>query len=191
MARMVNPGYTNAGSKAGDDGRLVLQPRPAPPTKRVFAEINIVATDTLSPRRDRTRVFHIAWRSKAVRWTYYIVTDLNATETPLRIEDKNASNTAAPLVFSPENQTDLVKHPDPDDVMAQALAQHYPNLHRFRFVSDVAVPCRQVPRKQLQLLLGDERIFASLPNPSLRRYGQDTLFHVITQFTHPSPPTGS
>ncbi len=230
IERLLTYTYTN--SDVNDPEQLILTEFPEPPERPsahgVFAEINIVAPDTFLPA-NRPTSFHVDWTAKALHWTYYIVTDLNVAETPLqikeRIDNKRASETDTPVVFSLENQTTLVieEFPQFDDATAQALAQRYPNLHRFRFVSDAAIPCRHKPRKRIELLFDQqlepkvvdsasaqdptpepeqkhEQIVASLPNPSLRRYSrvpvaghlekQDTLFHVITQFTHPSFPTG-
>ena len=92
-------------------------------------------------------------------------------DAAFRIEDQDAP----PLVFSEKNRRDLNAQPDPADEVAQTLAERYPNMKRWRFVSDDLVPCRQQARKSLQLYQGDHRVVASLPNPAPGKYATITV----------------
>lgn len=164
----------------------------APPTSPgAFAGVNLKSRVPLDKDRP-AETLEIAFAAKRVHWTYYVITDVPNADT-LRIKPRA---TAAPhLAFSPANRTDLVARPDLSDPVATTVAQRYPGMQRWRFVSDAPVPCQQAAPKGLQLVLDEHPIVDALPNPSLRRFAirtidtpggsrrQETLFHVLTHFT--------
>ncbi len=207
ITQTTAPRFTNADLSPVDDHlQLALGSSQAAATEGlveprlptgVFAEVAIGATDTLLPSADGPSAFHLTFKAKQVRWTYYYVTDLSPSGE-FQIVDADAS----PLVFTPENRTDLNQAPDPADAIAQALAAQYPELRRLRFVSDGLVSCRQAGRKQLHLYLNGNRVVGTLPNPSLRHSStmevdlngttqqQEVLFHIVKHITHAFPTTG-
>lgn len=162
--------------------------------------------------------WQVAFSAKCLHWRYYLVTDLSDEASTFEIVDTAPPETPALLLFSDANRTDLVQRPDPSDAVAQRLAAQYPKMSRIRFVSDAAIPCRQVPRKSLQLQLNKTQegglrarmnkrtvnpnpLYTALPNPSLRHCAgagshssdvssQVGLFHVIKHFTDPSLKIG-
>jgi hypothetical protein len=179
----------------------------APPRARgVFAEVEIQLNNTMPDLAAGPGQFQVAFSAKKARWKYYLITD--RVDTRFQIEDKGAE----PLAFSDKNRTDLNQQPDPADEIAQALAEQYPHMQRWRFVSDEPVPCRQQARKSIQLRLNGQPLFEALPNPSPRNYAQsrsqtdpsaslrtgfgneireeEALFQVVKYFTQQYQTTG-
>jgi hypothetical protein len=162
----------------------------------IFADIEIHPNASLPEITEGPGEFQVAFKSKRVRWKYYILVD--RTDAQFRIEDKGAG----PLVFSDKNRVDLSQQPDPSDSVAQALAEQYPKLRRLRFVSDDLVPCQQEARKSIQLYMDGNQVIGTLPNPSPRNYStlevtrngnphqEDALFQIIKYFTHQFQATG-
>jgi hypothetical protein len=198
------PLFTNADLPPGDMPQLALvsRTRAAPaisrPAAKVFAAVEIRHNDTLAPGADGPRTFHVTFQAKQARWVYYLVTDLSYSGDAIQIVDAAAS----PLVFSGANRRDLNQEPAPSDAVAQRLASRYPDLRRFRFVSDGLVSCQQTSRKQIYLYLDGTRVAGALPNPSTRHaitmavdshdtaLQDDALFHIVKHITHPFPRTG-
>lgn len=163
-----------------------------------FARIEIHANDTLTNLQaltKKSREFHISFRAKQAKWAYYCVTDLANDETSYRIVDTPAEGQGAPLIFSEANRTDLTAQSDPLDDVAGELAEHYPSLKRFRFLSDESVECRQAARKNLALHVNGNKLPGALPNPSFRNFStvrikvgdtlqeQDWLFEIVKVLT--------
>lgn len=160
----------------------------------VFADVDIHNNDTLQPIGEKPVDFHVAFSAKQARWKYYFITDLKSTADQFfQIIDADPSPTvpALALVFSDENRKDLNQDPDPSDDLAKELAEQYPGMQRFRFVSDNLIPCQQAARKHLELRLDGNPLCGILPNPSFRNYSkieqQDSLFHVVKYLTNPFP----
>ena len=171
----------------------------------VFADVEIRVNETL-PQIDRLseapREFQIAFEAKLARWTYYCVTDLKSNSEDFGIANTSSAGATPGLTFSEDNRTDLNQAPDPSDGVASALAERYPGLQRYRFLSDDPIPCRQAARQNLEFRLNGNRLIASLPNPSIRNFAtmrvqvdgtlqkQDTLFQVVKFLTRSHPSTG-
>jgi hypothetical protein len=133
-------------------------------------------------------VYRVAFEAKQLRWVYYLVAD----GAGFAIADR-ARNGAA-LQFG--GGADLAR-PDPEDAVAVALAAQYPAMRRLRFVSEQPVPCRQNPRRSIQLLQDGDAVIETLPNPSLRNFaalggaaGGPCLYHVVRYFTRPNASPG-
>jgi hypothetical protein len=59
----------------------------------------------------------------------------------------------------------LKDNPDPDDAVANRLADLYPGARRIRLLSAAPVPFQQVARK-IQLKVGAKTVDDALPNPA-------------------------
>ena len=171
-AQATDPLYTNADMALENPVQLELVSRQTganavmgQPTQPVFANVEINYNNSLPAIADGPGEFQIAFKAKKARWQYYIIAD-STNGTQFHIVDTGTP----PLTFSPENGTDLNQHPDPTDAIAQTLADQYPTRQRLRFVSDDPIPCRQAPRKLIQLQLDGHQVAGALPNPSLRNY---------------------
>lgn len=187
------PLYTPAPGASQGPRELTLTSRATPLQIGVFAEIEIPSR-ALSPTGDAPVEFRIYFEAKKLRWQYYCVTDLKLDGKELSIVDADSSPAA--VLFSPVNRTDLNQNPDPSDPVAGRLAQQYPDLKRLRFISDELVPCRQAPRRQVELRLDGNRFPEPLPNPSIAHYSplavtvdgkpsqQMALFQVVTYISH-------
>ena len=200
------PLFSNADLSPSHSGELVLTSRvrtlsrTSRMTSNAFAEVEIHYKDGLFPNTDDPNVFYVVFKAKRVRWIYYVVTDLNFSDDAIQIVDSDV----APVVFSEANRRDLNREPASSDRVAQQLAVQYPNLRRFRFVSDELVPCQQMSRKQIHVYLDGTRVAGALPNPSVRHAAtiaidseqvetapeQDVLFHIVKLITYPFPSMG-
>ena len=155
------PLYTNAGLTAGDELQLSLRPRhDGVPDPGVFADVVICQNDTVPPRASAPGVFCITFKAKKVHWTYYVISDLNKTAGQWQIVDTDTSAVPS-LTFSAANRTDLTQPPAPSDEIATRLASHYPNMQRWRFVSDTQIPCQQAARKHLQLTYDGQQLWGA------------------------------
>ncbi len=181
IAQAATPVYGNGEKTAG---QLDLSSRQSALKNGVFADIEINCNDSLSEIANGPGEFQILFKAKKLRWKYHLVVDNG--NTGFSIEDKDAS----PLVFSDYDQSD-----DADSI-AETLADQYPNMQKFRFISDDLIPCQQQPRKAIQLNLEDSPVLLPLPNPSLRNYAimettangnvqkEEILFQVVKYLTH-------
>lgn len=129
--------------------------------------------------------YDIQFRAKEAKWKYYLITDDDAS-TEFCIKDCEDS----PLVFSggPMESEQIAK-----DNIAQMLAEQYPDMQLFCFISDKSIACQQQARKSIKLIklkLGESSVLEPLPNPSLRNYAimnepeECFLFQVIKYLTH-------
>jgi hypothetical protein len=167
----------------------VMYPMSPPPTGDVFAEVEIKCNKDLLDEPSGQIKFHILFKAKPARWKYYVVLNKVDNNPPIpTIEDKENL-----IVFKEADRTDLVRMPDPADGIAVRLAQQYPNLQYFRFVSNSLVPCSETARKTIQLQLDGDKVVEALPNPLIQNYVLDVrnaskehaLYHVVNYFTHP------
>jgi hypothetical protein len=148
----------------------------------VFADIEINFNHLPVELRDNTRAFRVVFKAKEARWKYYIVTDGKMTSAALEDRDKV-------VVFDAQ---DLTESLDPLDETAKALAERYPGMQYFRFLSNTLIPCQQAARKGIQLQLNGNKAMDSLPNPALQNYSIDTrnaekeytLYQIVKYFTH-------
>ena len=174
-------------AKTGDriSLRYPIQPQQ---TSHVFAEVEIHYNDSVPKIAQGPGAFQIVFHAKQARWKYYIITD--KTTAQVQIDNKEAPSP----VFSAKNRTDLQQQPDATDSMATLLAAQYPQLQRWRLVSDDLVACQQAARKAMQLSLDGNPVLGTLPNPSFQNYSTDSsngnpqpvdsLFQVVKYFTH-------
>jgi hypothetical protein len=167
----------------------VTYPMTPPLVRDTFAKVEIKCDKDLIDNVSGNIKFRILFQAKQARWKYYLV--LNKVDNnPLlpTIEDKESA-----IVFKEADRTDLVKTPDPGDGIAMRLAQQYPNLQYFRFVSNSLVPCRETARRTIQLQLDGDKVVDTLPNPLIQNCVLDVrnankehaLYHVFNYFTHP------
>lgn len=160
----------------------------------IFATVDI-AISALNVIKEPV-IHEVNFAAKEVRWIYYFVTDLSAENAVFRLIDTDSE-----LDLFPDSQrTELNQNPDPSDFVAKMLGNQYPDRRRFRFVSGQSISCQQIPRKNLQLRLGDSKIFEHLPNPSYRNSSriyvngidnskpqeQDAFFQIVKYITNPS-----
>ncbi len=193
IEKQAAPIYTNERLSSADSKELTIK-YPIEPrvTRGVFADVEIHNNYTLQPVSGAPVEFQIAFTPKQTRWQYYVVTNRKLNkEEKYRIIDNEQSPEVAPLVFSDKNRRNLNQDPDTSDGLAQELARQYPEMQRFRFVSDDLIPCRQAARKCLGLYLDGSLVCGTLPNPSFRNYAkievkdgapphqQDALFQVV------------
>jgi hypothetical protein len=161
-----------------NDTFVITYPIASPRQPGVLAEVEIHNNDSLLAVAAGPALFQIAFEVKRVHWKYFLVTDNSSAI--FTIEDQGDT----PVIFSPTNRTDLNENPDDSDKVARLLAEQYPAMQRFRFVSDELIACRQQPRKSLQLLLDGAKVLDPLPNPSLQNYTTgDALFQVVKYFS--------
>jgi hypothetical protein len=162
-------------------------------SRGVFAEVELQYNSSMPALDHDDDPFQIQFTAKAARWKYYLLTDQKGSNGRFTIEDKVA--TGSPIGFSVQNRTFLNEAPDELDELATALARQYPELQRFRFVSNEPVRCSDAPRQNLELRSGSNTIFGVMPNPSIGNYSkikqmidgkpqeQDSLHHVIKYLT--------
>ena len=160
------------GASTGDTFEATY-PIPSRLPSGVFAQVLVIVETKRRPATE-TREFTIPFSARSARWHYYVVSD--RIDGTFSIVDQGPK----PVAFSPANRTHLNKSPDPSDRIAESLADSFPDLERFRFVSDTAIPIRRIPRRQLQLRIkgigksGEAGSSARsvgklpLPNPSLK-----------------------
>ena len=177
----------------------ISYPVTTPVPHGVFAHIEIHTNTTLQHRNTPStppQEFLISFRAKQAKWAYYCVTDLDGAATAYHVVDTPPAGGEAPVIFSNSNRRDLVANPDPLDDIAGDLAQRYPALKRFRFLSDAPVACQQAARKHLTLRVNGNDLQRVLPNPSFRNFSighvsvdnaiqeQDWLFEIVKVQTH-------
>ena len=161
-----------------NDTFVITYPIVPPRQPGVLAEVEIHNNASLPAVADGPGLFQIAFEAKRVRWKYFVVTDNSSATFTI------ADNGDTPVLFSDTNRTDLNQNPDASDKIASMLAEQYPAMQRFRFVSDDLIDCRQQARKSLQLLLDGSKVVDPLPNPSLRNFTTgDALYQVVKYFS--------
>lgn len=143
-----------------------------------FIDLRLPAARVSEPLSAKS--FELKFIARRVRWVYYCLTNLRASDGPLQIVESARRRDDEALNFGAMNRTDLGAQPDPADPIARQLVLSYPALRCVRMISDQSIACRQQPRKLLELRLGDERIAGPLPLPSLRCPArEDLLYQVI------------
>jgi hypothetical protein len=178
-------------AQAGDTFTLQY-PTVPPRTNGVFADVEIDYGSAAPTIANGPAMFTVNFEARQARWKYYLVTNSASTTFAIADQDKHA-----PLVF--DTGTEL-REPDPSDTVAVTLAEQYPDMQKFRFVSQDTVPCQQTARKSVHLLIDGTPAGIALPSPALRNYTTDNspgessaetaLFHVIKFFTHDIAPSG-
>lgn len=164
--------------------------------RQVFAAVEVRGSGT-AWLSEGPAEYTITFASKQIRWTYYLVTDVDPGDFTIvdTVDGEHA------LVFSDENRRELHLEPDLADPQAQALAATYPNARRIRFTSDTAVACSARPRRGIELHLNGERLPFALPNPPLHNFmscetiaqdpqRQESLFRVVKHLTTSLHPNG-
>jgi hypothetical protein len=166
-----------ASAKAGDPVTIGYYAQPVP-RRGDFADVEIlVGIDRGDVQQHGLGDFQIDFRPKRAAWAYYLVTDLKDPASDFKIVEDPA-DPGQPLGFAKSAPHDLDAQPDPGDAVSGWLAALHPGARRIRFVSDDPVPCRQSARRNVQLLVGANRLAAPLPNPA------------PGQFTTVADPTG-
>ncbi len=166
-------------AKIGDSFTITYPTTPSL-LRGVFADIEI----SYDPASGGASSFQIAFKAKQARWKYYVVTAKTDNPPTLpTLEDKDKA-----IVFQSAN---LTQSPDATDGIAASLAQQYPALQTFRFLSSTLIPCQQATRKSIQLQLNGEKVLDALPNPALEHYAvdlkdsqkEDSLYQIVKYFT--------
>lgn len=162
---MTAPLYTGAGIAAGQGGKLAMIDQPETPLPQgALANIEICELAAMTPGAGFLG-FDVSIAPRSARWAYYVVTDVDPGDVTLVDNDPTAG--ATPLAFDADNNPrDLAAEPDPSDSVAAELAARYPELRRLRFVTSEPIPCREAPRKYLELHIDGLRQAGALPNPS-------------------------
>jgi len=184
---------------AEPDARFTVRYQVLPPLRRgVLADVEIQIDETLPGPGEGTAEFEIAFPAKQLRWAYYCVTNLNGLRNTVEIVDAAANETRA-IRFS---GTPLDQDSGRQDEIARSLAEQYPEMKRYRFISDETVPCRQTPRASLRLQVAGQdpspaALISALPNPALRNLTsfvlgdqavrQEALFQIVKYLPHSFP----
>jgi len=151
----------------------------------VFADVEIKYASSMTGGANQ---FQIAFKAKKVRWKYYVVTNKTETRTNTpAIEDKEKA-----IIFDATGRTDLTESPDLTDKVAREIAERYPAMQAFRFLSNDLVPCQETARKSIQFQINGDKVLDALPNPALQNYvvdvrdskKEDSLYHIVKYFTH-------
>ena len=164
LAAKTDPVYTNSGLAAKDGRILKLADRKGRGDSTILAGVELRYDKSMPELGKDEAPFEIRFKAKAARWAYYLVTDRSGD---FSIVDSSAA--APALGFSAANRTLLNKTPDETDALAAALSRQYPDLQRFRFLSDQPVPCSSAARKGLELRLGRDKVLEAIPNPPVRQ----------------------
>lgn len=187
-------------SQMASEGESFTVKYPSKPKmpKGTFALIEIHMNDSLpnlATPQSVPRQFQISFQAKQATWVYYCVTDLENIDTDYQIVDAPPVDEDTALAFSAANRRNLATDPDPLDDFSQELAERYPSLKRYRFLSDAPVDCRQKAHKHLSLQVNGNKVTAALPNPSFRNFStgrvmvgdtlqqQDWLYEVVKVLT--------
>jgi hypothetical protein len=174
----------SSAAQAGDSFTL-RYPTVPPRTNGVFADVEIDYGDAAPAATSGPDLFTIDFKARQARWKYYLVT--NRTSATFEVADTDRQ---APLVFNAGTE---LQEPDPSDAVAVTLAEQYPDMQKFLFVSQDTVACQQTARKAIHLLVDGNHLGNPLPSPALRNYtmedspdkssAETALFHVIKFFT--------
>lgn len=165
--------FSNSALGAAIKGDLALVSAPdAPPRAAdVLADVDIVWPGSAGGAPPLA-TFSVPFQAKRARWAYYCVTDLAAGGgAELTIVDAAPPSAGEALIFSDERQKPL----DLSDPVVAHLTRKNPGLRCVRFVSNDPVPCREEPRRSLELRLGADRLSSPLPNPPLRSISRRDL----------------
>jgi hypothetical protein len=118
----------------------------------VFAEVEIHGDDSMSRPGGAASEFFIQFQPKESKWRYYLVTNRKSGQQFAIEADRQFT------IFTPETS----------DALAKALQVQYPGLDLICFESTESVRCQEAALRQIRLKHGNEAIFESLPNPSIR-----------------------
>jgi hypothetical protein len=137
-----------------------------------FATVEIFVDKVHVTNDDGPADLELEFQQQSVLWAYYLVTDLYpfAAGPPAKnpVDDFKIEGRpgVGPSPGLPKfDARDLKDQPDPNDPIADRLADLYPNARRIRLLSAAPVPFQQVARK-IQLKVGTKTVEAALPNPA-------------------------
>lgn len=154
-------------SQLPDNGSFQLQAPDQQCGDKVFASINI--------QRDFNKIDETAanidfvFSPKSVRWVYWLVTNQGNKDNDFSIA-LNAPGYSW--------QQKLI---DESDQISNILAREYPKMRRLCFVSEQNIPCQESGIKNIQLLLGQNKVFENLPAPLIRNYYRTNIDNTLQQ----------
>jgi|SRR5216684_1119942 hypothetical protein len=152
--------------------------RPAKPNG-ALAEVALALDAVLLAPAATPRAFVVPLAAAASPWAYYVLTDLAADISTLRIVDATPGNGPRQITFADAGRVDLTQTPDAADAVGQDLIRRNPGRRVLRLLSDAPVPARETPLGQLELRLVEARLMAALPNPRPD--------HLVSLRTAPAP----
>jgi hypothetical protein len=131
---------------------------------KIFATINI--------QRDFNKIdessanIDFEFSAKPVRWVYYLVTNQGANDSDFSV-----------MLNAPDSpgyswQQKLIAE---SDQISSVLAREYPKMRRLCFISEQSIPCQESGLKNIQLLLGQNKVFENLPAPPIKNYYRTTI----------------
>ena len=134
------------------------RPSHLPKSFSTFAIVSIALPSTLYTQWTQTAHYTVSFQQSSIVWQYYLPSR-DGTNI-YSIEDSDNE-----ITFDAEAVA-------PDDAIGQHLSAHYGSITQHRFVSSAPVPHRQALHTGLQLFRnGQERVFSSLPTPTLGKNG--------------------
>ncbi|WP_156302579.1 hypothetical protein [Methylogaea oryzae] len=144
-----------------------------------FATIDI--PNDFNPPASPPADIKISFNAQQLRWAYYLVADQTHGKDFAIIDGLGKT------AFQQSQ-------PQSEDRVAATLAGQYPNATVLRFISNEAIPCREIGTDKIQLWLGKNQIIESLPNPSYRNFLQldpetgpkaaDAIFQIVNYITN-------
>ena len=156
--RLISQQTQNEGQSITSEA---VYPRP-PIDGNFFADLEIQTAQIRVNRSIKPQDFQINFKTKQVRWIYYLVTERNGNNGSAKFE---VHGSEIETVFNSEVLPD-----ETSDIIAQGLANRFPDTQRIRFISDALIPCQQQARKAIQLTLNGDPVLNNLSNPSLRNH---------------------
>jgi len=153
-----------SGIAKGASFQITYPVRPTRPPE-TLAEVALTLDAGLLTPAALPRGFIIPFAADASFWAYYVVMNFGGDISTLRIVDATPGNAPRAISFADNRRTDLSQTPDTGDAAGQDLLRRNPGRRVIRFLSDAAVPAREIPLSQLELHLGDVKLAGNLSNP--------------------------
>ena len=165
--RLKNPEfslYTDLSQLLSNDNFKKTDTEPNNFKTDVFATINI--------QRDFNEIdssphnIEIAFSAKQVRWVYYLVTNQSDKDSDFLITfigQDSPSYTWKQIAIAAS------------DKISNMLAAEYPKMRQLCFISEQNISCRESGLKNIQLSIGQNKIFENLPAPPIKNYYQTTI----------------
>lgn len=126
----------------------------------LFGAIEIHKNDSLAKDFSKNREFKITFKASQIKWTYYLVAMKDTSDAVFSIQEDPASQNA--IAF------DQVL-PKTSDRISERINRLFPDTNTIVFQSKEPVPCQNIGRSKLQLMLtkaGSSSICIDhLPNP--------------------------
>src|SRR5713226_2321608 len=133
-------GTTTAGFAVTGAGFQISYPvRPAKPNG-ALAEVALALDAVLLAPAATPRAFVVPLAAAASPWAYYVLTDLAADISTLRIVDATPGNGPRQITFADAGRVDLTQTPDAADAVGQDLIRRNPGRRVLRLLSDAPVP---------------------------------------------------